>query len=95
MVVGWCLLDLLIPATGSLKGKRQVLKSIIGKVRHNFNISIAEVGNHDLRQRASLGLSLVGNDRRFVDSALSKAVEFIQSSRSVTVIKVEREIINF
>lgn len=95
MVVGWCLVDLLIPATGSLKGKRQVLKSIIGKVRHSFNISIAEVGNHDLWQRASLGLSLVGNDRRFVDSALSKVVAFIQISRKVTVIKEEREIINF
>lgn len=94
MVVGICLLDLHIPNNGSLKEKRQALKSIIARVRNNFNISIAEVGSHDLWQRASLGISVVGNDRRFVDSSLNKIVDFIQNMRTVTILGQEKEILN-
>ncbi|MEK7774061.1 MAG: DUF503 domain-containing protein, partial [Deltaproteobacteria bacterium] len=56
MVVGICRISLVIHGNASLKGKRQVLKSIIEKVRNRFNVSIAEVGDNDLWQRAELGV---------------------------------------
>jgi uncharacterized protein YlxP (DUF503 family) len=95
MVIGLCRLDLIIPATANLKGKRQVIKSLVTRMRNNFNISVSEVGNHDLWQRTVLGLSLVGNDRKFVDRVLSKAVDFIQASGSITIVEQQREIINY
>lgn len=94
-VVGLCLLDLTIPGSDSLKGKRQVLKGLVTKIRNSFNISVAEVGNHDLWQRASLGLCLAGSDRRFVDTCLNKVVDFVQKMGRVTILSQEREIINY
>ena len=95
MIVGMCRVDLFIPEGNSLKSKRRVLKGLIDRVRHNFNISIAEVDNHNLWQRASIGFTLVGNDKRFVDSGLSKILDYLRGLRSVTIIDEEREILNF
>src|SRR3989442_1716816 len=51
MVVGVCTIDLHLPGTGSLKGKRQILLSLKDRLKKTYNVSIAEVdGNADLRQ---------------------------------------------
>jgi uncharacterized protein YlxP (DUF503 family) len=95
MIVGICHLDVLIPENHSLKGKRQVIKKIIDRVRNRFNISIAEVGDNELWQRSQLGISLVGNDRRFVNSYLDRVVNFIEAMNIVDIAHSELEIINF
>jgi uncharacterized protein YlxP (DUF503 family) len=59
MVIGTCTIELHIPGNGSLKGKRRVTKSIIARVYNKFNVSIAEVGNQDLWQSATLGVACV------------------------------------
>jgi uncharacterized protein YlxP (DUF503 family) len=79
MVVGVLKLTLFLPENHSLKGKRQVLRAIKGRVRNKFNVSIAESDSHDLWQRAELGICQVGSDRNFVDSALREVVRFIDS----------------
>ena len=79
MVVGVLRLTLFLPENHSLKGKRQVLRSIKGRVRNKFNVSIAESDNHDMWQRAELGICQVGSDRAFVDGALREVVNFIDS----------------
>ena len=63
MVVGVLRLTLFLPENHSLKGKRQVLRSIKDRVRNKFNVSIAESDGHDMWQRAELGICQVGNDR--------------------------------
>jgi uncharacterized protein YlxP (DUF503 family) len=95
MIVGICHLDVIIPENHSLKGKRQVIKKIIDRVRNRFNISIAEVGDNELWQRSQLGISLVGNDRRFVNSYLDRVVNFIEAMNIVDIAHSELEIINF
>ena len=47
MVIGVCKLEICIPGNNSLKGKRQVLKSIKDRIRNKFNVSIAEVDKND------------------------------------------------
>ena len=94
MVVGICHLDVIIPENHSLKGKRQVVKKIIDRVRNRFNISIAEVGDNELWQRSQLGLSIVGNDRRFVNSYLDRVVNFIEAMNIVDIAHSELEILN-
>ena len=47
-----------------------VLRRVKDLVRQKFNASIAEIGDNDVWQRAVLGLSIVGNDRRHVESQL-------------------------
>lgn len=93
MVIGICRLELMIRENHSLKEKRRIVKQIVDRVKHRFNVSIAEVGNNDLWQSAELGLCMVSNDRRFTNQALDKIVDFIESFTSADVIKSDIEIL--
>ncbi|MFC1982167.1 DUF503 domain-containing protein, partial [Chloroflexota bacterium] len=77
MHVGICNIRLRLPENLSLKGKRQVLKSINTRVRSKFNVSIAEVDDNDLWQLATLGICCVSNNKRQVNEVLSKVADFI------------------
>jgi uncharacterized protein YlxP (DUF503 family) len=77
MVVGVLRLELLLHDNQSLKGKRSVLRTIKARVQNKFNVSIAECDDHDLWQRATLGVSQVGTDQAHVDSCLREVVRFI------------------
>jgi uncharacterized protein YlxP (DUF503 family) len=57
--MGTCTIELHLPGNGSLKGKHRVTQSIIARVHNEFNVSIAEVGNQDLWQSATLGVAYV------------------------------------
>ncbi len=78
MVVGTCRLELRIPHTSSLKGKRQVLRSIKDRVRSRFNVAIAEVGYLEEWQRATLAVACVSNEAKRVDEVLNKVVDLIE-----------------
>jgi uncharacterized protein YlxP (DUF503 family) len=93
MVIGVCKLDLRIPENHSLKEKRHVLRKLIDRVRHRFNVAIAEVGDNDLWQRAEMGFCTVGNDRRHINSSLDKVVYFIEQMNLVEMVRTEIEII--
>lgn len=95
MVVGVCQVVLYLHENFSLKGKRQVLKSLAQRARQRFNISIAEVADHDLWQKAVLGICIVGNDRQQINSTLDKVVNFIESMHLTDVADAQLEIINF
>jgi len=94
MVVGICLLDLWIPENHSLKGKRHVLRKMIDRVRHRFNVSIAEVGDQDLWQKAQIGICTVGNDRRHINSSLDKVIDFIEKMNLGELIHTEMEVLS-
>lgn len=94
MVVGICRLTLFIHDNHSLKGKRQVVKSLTEKVKNRFNVSIAEVGSNDVWQRAEIGISAVGNDRSFVNSSIDKVVNFIENLHTAEIVDQSLELIN-
>jgi uncharacterized protein YlxP (DUF503 family) len=81
MNVGVAQVSLRLPENLSLKGKRQVLKSIISRVRNKFDVAVAEVDDNDDWRLMTIGVSAVSNDRRFTNSVLSKVVEFIEKAR--------------
>jgi uncharacterized protein YlxP (DUF503 family) len=93
MVVGICQLDFRIPENHSLKGKRHVIRKVLDRVRHRFNVSISEVGDNDLWQRAKIGICTVGNDRRHINSSLDKVMDFIEKMNLVEMVHTEMEII--
>jgi uncharacterized protein YlxP (DUF503 family) len=93
MVVGICQLDFRIPENHSLKGKRHVIRKLIDRVRHRFNVAISEVGDNDLWQRAQIGICTVGNDRRHINSSLDKVLDFIEKMNLVEMVHTEMEII--
>ena len=77
MHVSVCRIELRLPENHSLKGKRQVIKSIIARLQNKFKVSVAEVDNQDLWQLAVLGVASVSNHRRHADETLSNVVKFI------------------
>jgi uncharacterized protein YlxP (DUF503 family) len=93
MVIGVCRLHLRIPESHSLKEKRHVIRKLIDRVRHRFNVAISEVDDNDLWQRAQIGFCTVANDRRFVNSSLDKIIDFIEKMYLAEVIEKEMEII--
>ncbi|MDD4874748.1 MAG: DUF503 domain-containing protein [Dehalococcoidales bacterium] len=96
MNVGVCRLRLRLAENLSLKGKRQVIKSIIALVKNKFNVSIAEVEDQDLWQLATLGISFISNDSKYTDEVFSRIIDFISSGRfEVEIINREVEIIPF
>lgn len=94
MNVGVCRMSLRLPENLSLKGKRQVLKSVTTQVKNKFNVSIAEVDDQDLWQLATLGICCVSNNKRYTNEVLSKVVGFITNSRfEVEILNYEIEIL--
>ena len=78
MHVGVLQVEISIPDAMSLKDKRQVVKSLKDRIAHGHNVSIAEVGALDEHRRSILGIAMVSNDKRYVEGALSKLVDFIR-----------------
>ncbi len=81
MIVGILTVRLRLPENQSLKGKRQVVKSVIQRVRNRFNVSVAEVEDQDLWQLATIGVGCVSNSTSHVNETLSRVMDFIASSR--------------
>ncbi len=81
MVVGLCKVSLRLPENQSLKGKRQVLKSLLARLHNKFNVSAAEVDDHDSWQMASLAITCVSNDEAHASRVLAAAVAFIRGLR--------------
>jgi hypothetical protein len=81
MTVGACRVTLRLPENESLKGKRQLVKSVTSRVRNKYNVSIAEIGDNESWQIVSLGIGCVSNSVRHADEMLSNVVKFIAGSR--------------
>jgi uncharacterized protein YlxP (DUF503 family) len=77
MHVSVCQIELRIPENHSLKGKRQIIKSIIARLQNRYKVSVAEVDNQNLWQLATLGIACVSNHRSHTDETLSNVVKFI------------------
>ena len=94
MVVGTARISIYIQDSHSLKEKRRLVKSVIAKVRQRFNASIAEVDSNDKWQMIGLGISVVGNDRRFVNSVLDTILAYVDSLYLGEMIDSDIEILN-
>jgi len=81
MTVGACRMTLRLPENDSLKGKRQLIKSVTSRVRNKFNVSIAEIDDNESWQIVSLGISCVSNSTRHADEMLTNVVKYIAGSR--------------
>ena len=85
-------LKLAIYEATSLKDKRRVIKSLKDRLSNRFNMSVAEVGHLDRCQQAELGLAIVANDKRFVESCLDKVVDYVRLDRSASLLDYEVEL---
>jgi uncharacterized protein YlxP (DUF503 family) len=92
MHVSVCRIELRLPENHSLKGKRQVIQSIVTRLQNKFHVSVAEVDDQDLWQLTTLGVACVSNHRRHADDTLTNVVKFIvQNYPDVELLRSEIE----
>ena len=77
MLVGLARFDLRIPACGSLKEKRHVVKGLTAGIRQKFNVSVAEVDHHELWQRTAIGVCVVSGESYQVKKVLQQVERYI------------------
>ena len=94
MVVGTMIIELHLHDNRSLKGKRKIVRSMVDKVKHKFNVAIAEIGSNDKWQKIELGISAVGNNRRHIDSSLTNVLAFLDSLYLAEIVDSRMEIFN-
>ena len=68
--IGVLTLELRIEGSHSLKEKRHVVQSLKDRLRHKFNVAVAEIANQDLWQRATVAAVTVSSDRENAEKVL-------------------------
>ena len=95
MVVGVGIVELLIHDSCSLKAKRHVVKSILGRVRSKFHLSIAEVDNQDKWQRCTIGFAVVTNEKGHAHTMLEGIAAYMDGLHMAEIIDSRIEIVNY
>jgi uncharacterized protein YlxP (DUF503 family) len=95
MFVGALLVRLYLPASGSLKDKRQVVKSLAARLSHQFGVSVAEVGELSSWTVAELGVSYVTNQASHAERVFESVLDYVEKTRpDVEVSAAAREVMN-
>lgn len=81
--------DLRIPACGSLKEKRHVVKTLTNAIRAKFNVSVAEVDHHDLWQRTTIAVGAVAAGSYHARRVLHEVEKLIERWAQVEIIEAE------
>ncbi|MFN7182345.1 MAG: DUF503 domain-containing protein [Planctomycetota bacterium] len=77
----------------SLKEKRQIVKSVIAKLKNNYNISIKEVDNEDKWQLSTLAIAVVDKNEFMVHNIIENIINSLHSSIKLHVIDYTKEIL--
>ena len=94
MIVGVMTAQLHMQGINSLKEKRGIVKSVIGRLKSRFNISIAEVDSQDDKTSAVIAMAMVSNDTRFINQQFDTIIDFMQKDGRFYLGKIERETFN-
>jgi uncharacterized protein YlxP (DUF503 family) len=81
--------DLRIPACGSLKEKRHVVKTLTNAIRSKFNVSVAEVDHHDLWQRTALAVAVAAGESYHARRVLHEVEKLVDRWSEVELIDTE------
>ena len=90
--VGILSVELHLPESGSLKGKRKYVKSAKTQLQNRFGASVAEVDHHELWQRARLTVSCVTREYREAEHLLDDAERFL-AGQDFELVRSERDIV--
>lgn len=94
MSVALCRLTLRLPENASLKGKRQVIKSLQQRLHNRFNVSVAEVEHNEKWQLSGLEIAAVANSGAHASEVVANAVAYIEALRlDVEIIEEDTEIL--
>ena len=92
MIVGTLQLKIHFPNPQSLKEKRMLLKSLLTRLRQEFNAGIAELDGMDLWQYSVIGAVCIGREKKELDQILDKILGFLDRENNLQVIEHEKEL---
>lgn len=92
MIIGSVIFELGIGQAFSLKDKRRIMLGLKDRLKNKFNVSISEIGSHDIWNRADLAVVTVSADRQRVESVLSSVMDFVEKYFEVEIISINEEI---
>ena len=76
----------------SLKEKRMVVKSVVGKLQNKFNISVCEIDNQDIHSLITIGIVGIGIDSKICDSIIDNVINYIEDITDAEIINIEQEV---
>ena len=91
MIIGAIKAQMHLHGVTSLKQKRSIVKSVIGRLKARFNISIAEVDHNDKKTSAVIAIAIVSNDTQFIDKQFDAIIAFMQNDGRFYLGQIERE----
>ena len=92
MLVGTLQIKCYAPYVHSLKEKRMIVKSITGKLKNKFNVSVGEVGQQDIHQTIIIGVATITDSTAQCDSILDHILDFIEEHCEAEMTEIIREI---
>ncbi len=93
MIIGLCTVELHFPEAQSLKSKRKILVSLKTRLQNRFNISIAEIDESHLWQKAILGIASVANETARVNQTLDHVLKDIRANPSLELLRSQIELL--
>ncbi|HEX3605595.1 MAG TPA: DUF503 domain-containing protein [Candidatus Dormibacteraeota bacterium] len=94
MVIGSLTVTIHVPESHSLKEKRQVVQSVVARLRRTFNIAVAEVDDQDTWQLATIGIACVSNEGRHADEMCQKVLRHLENEDEAQVTRSRFELIH-
>jgi len=94
VVIGALTLTVHVPESRSLKDKRQVVSSLLARIRRQFNVAAAEVEDQDTWQVATLGVVCVSSDRRHADEMCQKVLRWVEEDGEAQLGGTHFELVN-
>ncbi len=92
MLIGVMTVQMNLAAISSLKDKRSIVKSVIGRLKSRFNISISETDHQDSKVMAVVSIAVVSNESIFINQQFDKILDFMRGDGRFYLGPVEREI---
>lgn len=93
MTVGVARVIFMLHEVHSLKDKRRIVKSLVEKSQNRFGVSVAEVADQDSHHRAVIGIAVIGNNGRVLNSVLDRIIDFMEALGLAELISREIELI--
>lgn len=79
-MISWLTIHLHLPGCASLKEKRGRIKPLMARLRHEFNLSVAEMDLQDTWQQAVIGCAMIGNERAYLESAMHTVARWVDAN---------------
>jgi hypothetical protein len=94
MVLAYAVFDLHLPGCRGLKEKRMIVKSLKTRIRNDFQVSAAEVGDQDLLQRARIAVAAVGGEQPPLDALLQHILQFVEANLDGEILQFRNEFLH-